>query len=272
MKHHSKNYNLKNPRDRFSREDSDSLWIAGKNPCLIILKNKSRQIFEIAVSKNNLNFITEFLINNSLKNFLKIIKIVDNNFFNNILSHDFVHQGIAIRASKLNIKTQFDLLTELNLIDNLNNLPDLLILDQITDPQNVGAIIRSAVAFNFKKIILCERNSAKESSSLIKASAGNIEFAEFYEANNINYLMEKLKKLGYWCVGLAGEGKNSQKAIAQYKNIVLVVGSEGEGIRNLVKKNCDLLVRINTNEAVESLNVSVATAIALNEIYLAKNV
>jgi len=269
-----KNFNnLKNnPRDNKNREDNNSIWIAGKNPCLTILKKNSRQIFEIIVTKNNYNFICEYLLNNSLKTHLKNIKIVENIFFNNIFSNDFVHQGIALRANKINIKNQFELLEELNLINQKTFLPDLLILDQVTDPQNVGAIIRSAVAFNFKKIIFCERNSAKESSSMIKASAGNTEFAEFYYATNINNLLEKLKKIGYWCVGLAGEGKINQKGIAQYKNIALVVGSEGDGIRNLVKKNCDLLVRIDTNSEVESLNVSVATAIALNEIYLNKNV
>jgi len=275
MKLNKKSFNILkfNPRDNNkNREDCNYIWIAGKNPCLTVLKNNSRQIFEIIITKNNYNFIFEFLSNNSLKNHLKNIKIVENNFFNNIFSIDFVHQGIAIKTNKINIRNQFELLEELNKITQKNYLPDLLILDQITDPQNVGAIIRSAVAFNFKKIIFCERNSAKESSSMIKASAGNIEFAEFYYATNINNLLEKLKKIGYWCVGLAGEGKINQKDIAQYNNIALVVGSEGDGIRNLVKKNCDILIRINTNPEVESLNVSVATAIALNEIYLAKNV
>ena len=107
---------------------------------------------------------------------------------------------------------------------------------------------------------------------MVKASAGNIDFAEIYVATNINNLIEKLKKIGFWCIGLAGEGTENEKKIAEYKNIVLVVGSEGAGMRNLVKKNCDLLVRINTNKEVESLNVSVATAIALNEIYRNKNV
>lgn len=273
MKIHNKNSNNSrpSPRDK-SREDSSYIWIAGKNPCLTSIKNKSRQIFEIIVLKNHYNFICDYLLSNNLKNYLKLVRVVENNFFYNQFSPDFVHQGIAIKASKTILKTQFDLLQELNLIDEKILLPDILILDQITDPQNVGAIIRSAVAFNFKKIIFCERNSAKESTSMIKASAGNIEFADLYEATNINNLLEKLKKLGYWCIGLAGEGTINQKAIAQYKNIALVVGSEGDGIRNLVKKNCDLLVRINMNKEVESLNVSVATAIALNEIYSSKNV
>jgi 23S rRNA (guanosine2251-2'-O)-methyltransferase len=269
----NKNYKTNNnPSHNQNENEKDFVWIGGKNPCLLALKNQKRKIFEIAINKNNLEDFKSFLNNNSLQHLERIVKINENIFFQNIFHKDFVHQGIAVRASKLEFKTQFDLLEELNLIEDKKQLPDILILDQITDPQNVGAIIRSAVAFNFKKIVFCEFNSAKETPSLIKASAGNIDFAEIFVAVNINNLIEKLKKIGYWCIGLAGEGVENEKKIAEYKNIVLVVGSEGAGIRNLVKKNCDLLVRIDTNKEVESLNVSVATAIALNEIYRNKNV
>ena len=268
----NKNSNQNNLSRHQNNDEKDIVWIGGKNPCFLSIKNQKRKIFEIVINKNNLEDLKNFLAKNSLQNLERIVKVVDNIFFQNIFNKDFVHQGIAVKASKLEFKTQFDLLEELNLIEDKKQLPDILILDQITDPQNVGAIIRSAIAFNFKKIVFCEFNSAKETPSLIKASAGNIDFAEIFVAVNINNLIEKLKKIGYWCIGLAGEGVENEKKIAEYKNIVLVVGSEGSGIRNLVKKNCDLLVRIDTNKEVESLNVSVATAIALNEIYRNKNV
>ena len=83
---------------------------------------------------------------------------------------------------------------------------------------------------------------------------------------NFNNLIEKLKKIGYWCVGLAGEGKTSIQTLKEYKNIALIVGSEGDGIRDLVKKNCDLLAKIEIDKEVESLNASVAAAIALYEL------
>jgi 23S rRNA (guanosine2251-2'-O)-methyltransferase len=268
----NKNYKTNNLSRDYNEIEKDFIWIGGKNPCFLALKNQKRKIFEIIVNKNNLEDLKFFFDKNSLQHLEKIVRVHENVFFQNIFHKDFVHQGIAIRASKIEFKTQFDLLEEINLIEDKNHLPDILILDQITDPQNVGAIIRSAVAFNFKKIVFCEFNSAKETASLVKASAGNIDFAEIFVATNINNLIEKLKKIGYWCIGLAGEGVENEKKIAEYKNIVLVVGSEGAGMRNLVKKNCDLLVRINTNKEVESLNVSVATAIALNEIYRNKNV
>jgi 23S rRNA (guanosine2251-2'-O)-methyltransferase len=82
----------------------------------------------------------------------------------------------------------------------------------------------------------------------------------------LNNLIEKLKKIGYWCAGLAGEGKVELSKLKEYKNIALIVGSEGSGMRDLVKKNCDLLVKIKIDEEVESLNASVATSIALFEL------
>jgi 23S rRNA (guanosine2251-2'-O)-methyltransferase len=247
--------------------NSDLITIGGKNPCFLALKNPKRIIHKIYINKSNHPLILDFLNKNKITHLIEKISIVENTFFNDLFSKDFVHQSIAVIATKINNGNEFELLSLLNDIEEKSLLPNLLILDQITDPHNVGAIIRSAIAFDFKNIILCNFNSAKESSSLVKASAGNIEFANIYIATNLNNLIEKLKKIGYWCVGLDGEGKDDLDKITDIKNIALIAGSEGSGIRHLVKKNCDFLVRINTNKMVESLNVSVATAIALNSIY-----
>ena len=257
----------KSPRQQI---DEENIWIYGKNPVYLSLTSNKRTIHEILTSSNNLNELNIFLQKKSLQKLQSKIKIVDNNYFSNLFGNNSVHQSIAIKVSPTKIFNQFDLLSSLHQIVDKKNLPNILILDQITDPQNVGAIIRSAVAFNFKKIIVTEFNSAKESSSMIKASAGCVDFADIYSATNINNLLIELKKIGYWCIGLAGEANISCKKINDYENIALVVGSEGQGIRQLVKKNCDLLVKIPTNNEVESLNVSVATAIVLNQIY-AKN-
>ena len=155
---------------------------------------------------------------------------------------------------------------ELNAIDDKKDLPKLLLLDQISDPQNIGAIIRSAISFGVTKIIFCEHNSPKENATIVKAAAGTIEFCDLIVVTNFNNLIEKIKKIGYWCFGLAGEGTFTLKEAQTYDHVALIVGSEGDGIRSLVKKNCDLLVKIDIDEKVESLNASVATAIALYEL------
>jgi len=150
------------------------------------------------------------------------------------------------------------------------NMPPLLIMDQLRDPHNVGAIIRSACAFGVKKIIFPEHNFPKESAVMNKSASGMVENVDLYLVVNINNLMLKLKELGYWCIGLAGEGEVLVEKIREYKNIALIVGSEGDGIRDLVRRNCDLLVRIEIDENVESLNASVASSIALREVFLSQ--
>ncbi len=218
------------------------------------------------VTQNSLTELKNFLDKNSLQKFTTLIKVVDGSAIENLVGKHQTHQGLLVKASRLPIKSQNDLLTQLYAVAEGEKLPTLLILDQISDPHNVGAIIRSAASFGVKKIIFCEHNAPQENSTIVKASAGTIDLVDLVVVTNLNNLIEKLKKINYWCVGLAGEGKAKFSEIKDCKNIALIVGSEGNGMRDLVKKNCDFLVRIEIDKAVESLNASVAAAIALYEI------
>ena len=248
-----------------NHQDDNKIWITGKHPVFMAIKKNRRKIFEILSTNNTIQELEEFLKINSLNNLRNLIRIVDNRAMQEIVGINHLHQGFAILASKLPVYDQLTLLKDLENLQG-ENLPPLLFLDQISDPQNVGAIMRSASAFGFKKIIFCEHNSVIENSTIIKASAGNIESLDLIVVNNFNNLIEKLKKLDYWCFGLDSHATTTFEKIKEFKNIVLIVGSEGEGIRHLVKKNCDFLLKVDTNSEVESLNVSVATAIALYEI------
>jgi 23S rRNA (guanosine2251-2'-O)-methyltransferase len=250
----------------------NQVWICGKHPVFTALKQGRRKIYEILVTQNSLAELKNFLTKNSLQNFLPVIRLVDNFAIENLVGKQQPHQGLLVKASRLPIKNQNDLLEELYAIGEGENLPLLLLLDQVSDPHNIGAIIRSATSFGVKKIVFCEHHAPQENSTIIKSSAGTIEFADLIVVTNFSNLIEKLKKIGYWCVGLAGEGKTKLSEIGGYKNIALIVGSEGDGIRDLVKKNCDLLARIEIDKEVESLNASVAAAIALYEISRGKNV
>lgn len=247
---------------------SDSeLWLCGKHPTFTILQKKRRKIFEILVTPNSVLELEKFLQKNSLTTFAPLIKLTSNEEIEALFGKNQLHQGFAVRCSRLPTKTQNDLLAELQKIsDAEKKLPTLILLDQISDPHNIGAIIRSAVGFGVTRIIFCEHGAPKESATIVKSSAGTIELADLFVVTNFSNLFEKLKKIGYWCVGLAGEGKVAVTEIKEYKNIALVIGSEGEGIRELVKKNCDLITRIEIGEEVESLNASVAAAIALYEL------
>jgi len=249
-----------------SNNFSDEIWICGKHSVFSAISQKRRKISEILTTQNNLEDLLKFLKNHSLNHLQKSVKLVDNKYIESRVGSPQIHQGLAILASKLPVQNQIDLLEELYEIKDSNNLPKLLLLDQVCDPHNVGAIIRSAAAFGIKKVIFCEHNSPKENATIVKSSAGTIDYVDLVVVVNFSNLIEKLKKLDYWCIGLAGEATQTIDKIKDYKNIALIVGSEGDGIRSLVKKNCDLLVKINMNNNVESLNASVATAIALYEM------
>ncbi len=243
----------------------NNIWIVGKHPIFMALQNNRRKIYDILVTKNSIAELENFLEKNDLKNLRNLVRVVDNRKIQETIGLNQLHQGMALLASKLKPQDQFAFLQELHEL-NEDSYPNLLFLDQISDPQNVGAIIRSACAFGFKKIIFCEHNAVVENSTIVKASAGNIDLVDLVVVTNFNNLLEKLKKLGYWCFGLDSHATTSFDKIKEFKNIALIVGSEGDGIRQLVKKNCDFLLKVETNSQVESLNVSVATAIALYEI------
>lgn len=182
------------------------------------------------------------------------------------------HQGYALCCSPLPVKTQQELIAEIEAAHDSSlslpnqNLPKLLILDQLNDSHNVGAIIRSACAFGVKKIIFPSNNFPKENAAINKSSSAAIEEVDLIAASNINDLINKLKDLGYFCVALDSHVESSLADAKSNRNIALVIGSEAEGIRQLVKKNCDLVAKIDAVE-FESLNASCAAAIALYEIF-----
>ena len=254
--------NNRNDRKEMSH-GQNTIWLFGKHSVFAALETKRRKIFQILVTKNTLSELEKLLQKNpSLQQLTDSIKLVDGEFISSVIGRDQLHQGIAMNCARLPVKNQNDLLEELHKLEK-SQLPTLLLLDQLTDPQNIGAIIRSAISFGVKKIIFCEHSAPKESAAMCRSSAGTIEMADLVVVVNFNNLIEKLKKIGYWCIGLEGTSNTPISDIQNYDNVALVVGSEGDGIRDLVKKNCDLLAKIYIAPTVESLNASVATSIAL---------
>jgi 23S rRNA (guanosine2251-2'-O)-methyltransferase len=170
-----------------------------------------------------------------------------------------VHQGVVADADDAAHLSVEDLVTR------AKGAPLIVVLDGIEDPHNVGAILRSADAAGADGVVRQSRRAAPLEGAAAKASAGAIAHVRMAEVVNIARALEELKEAGVWTVGLAGEATKSYDDIDLTLPTAFVIGAEGEGLRRLVKERCDWLVSIPMHGHVQSLNVSVATGIALFE-------
>ena len=180
-----------------------------------------------------------------------------------------VHQGVAIQLPEYEYAHPGDLLEDALADDDA---PIVVACDQVTDPRNLGAIIRSAAAFGAVGVIVPERRSAHMTAAAWKTSAGAAVRVPVALATNLNRVLRDYAEAGFVVVGLAGEGEVDIAEIPGVDGpVLLVVGSEGEGLSQLVRKNCDVLASIPIASEVESLNASVAASIALYEVARARD-
>jgi 23S rRNA (guanosine2251-2'-O)-methyltransferase len=186
-------------------------------------------------------------------------EILDNNEIARLLPQGAVHQGYAVLAKPLEPASIEELATPAEGV--------ILMLDQVTDPQNIGAILRSAAAFGARGVVLQERHAPPLSGVLAKAAAGAVDIVPVARVVNLSRALEQLSDLGWRSVGLAGEAPQTlDEALDEALDgapTVLVLGSEGEGLRRLVAEHCDSVARIAMPGGFESLNVSAAAAVAL---------
>lgn len=178
-----------------------------------------------------------------------------------VLPEGAVHQGFAALVDPLPPVALEDLLAR------LTGTPKAccLVLDQVTDPRNTGAILRSAAALGAAAVIVPERRSPPETSVLAKAASGALEAVDMVRVINIARALQTLKDAGFWCIGLEARAPTALSDTDLSGRIALVLGSEGQGLRRLVAKSCDVLAALPMNGPMESLNVSAAAAIALYE-------
>lgn len=167
------------------------------------------------------------------------------------------HQGV------LAIGGSYPYLSFEELVDKLPELPFLVALDEITDPHNFGAIVRSAVAFGAHGVLTLKDRAAPVTPVVVRASAGATEHARIVRVTNLANTLQALAKEGYDVIGLAAEGSDDLRSLKRTRPTCLVVGSEGHGLRRLVRERCTQLVRIPMDGPIASLNASVAAGIAL---------
>ncbi|MCC7016067.1 MAG: 23S rRNA (guanosine(2251)-2'-O)-methyltransferase RlmB [Rhodospirillales bacterium] len=172
---------------------------------------------------------------------------------------DTVHQGAALLVPPLDAPALEDVL------DTLSGEKHALVvvLDQVDDPRNVGAVMRSAAAFGASALIVPERHAPAESGALAKAASGALEIIPMVRVTNIARTLEALKRAGFWCIGLAPEGDQDISPPARPSPVALVLGAEGSGLRRLTLDRCDEAARIPLAGPIASLNLSAAAAIAL---------
>ncbi|HET6620913.1 MAG TPA: 23S rRNA (guanosine(2251)-2'-O)-methyltransferase RlmB [Dongiaceae bacterium] len=178
-----------------------------------------------------------------------------------------VHQGLAAKVHPLPDRGIEDVIAEAEGLAHAH----LMILDQVTDPQNVGAILRSAAAFGAVAVILTERHAAPESGALAKAASGALEHVPLIRVANLARAIDLLKKGGFWISGLAAEAPQTLAEAKLTGKIGLALGAEGPGLRRLTREHCDLLVRLPTGGQIDHLNVSNAAAVALYELVRGSN-
>ena len=228
------------------------MWIWGWHASLAALANPRRPRPErILATAERARLLAQRLGD------LQTLQVCDNGEIARNLPQGAVHQGVALKVEAPESAT----------IDSFEPRPGaiLVMLDGITDPQNVGAILRSAAAFGASGVILQERNAPKLAGALAKAAVGAVDVLACAHVVNLSRALEALSEAGWRAVGLDGGAERNLADVLDDQPTVLVLGSEGEGLRRLVGEHCDELARIPMPGGFESLNVSAAAAIALYE-------
>lgn len=232
----------------------------GRHPVMAVIANKQRTVNKVLVTKDNTDEARAACI--AANRNPSIVNTVDRKEIDRVLPHEAVHQGFAVYTSELPAYS----IEEICLMADEKQNCHILILDQVTDPQNIGAIIRSCVAFNTLALIVQDKNAPSESGSMAKASAGMIELLPICRVTNLSRAIDQFKNAGFWTIGMDGNAKTSIDKIKKGGKNAIIMGSEGKGMRRLVEESCDTTVKLPISPLVESLNVSTAAAIALYEI------
>lgn len=226
----------------------------GRHAVLAALQNPSRQVQKLVCTKDfAMTFRRQYpQLNIVTAEKKEIDKLLPNS----------VHQGLALYCKPLETTSLEELCARL---ENKSRAI-VLVLDGLTDPQNVGAIIRTCAAFGVAGLIVQDKNAPLESGAMAKAAAGTLEWVPLVRVTNLSHTLELLKKHGFWSAGMDAHAKAGPESLDKNTKWAIVMGSEGAGMRRLVKENCDVTVRLPINERVESLNVSTAAAIMIYEL------
>ncbi|MFD0987061.1 23S rRNA (guanosine(2251)-2'-O)-methyltransferase RlmB [Methyloligella solikamskensis] len=224
-------------------------WLYGLHAVEAALRNDAREVHRLLATPNAARKLESPIAARGTK-----VETVTPKHLDKLLGPDQVHQGIALEVSPLPALS----------IEDLPDTQIVLILDQVTDPHNVGALLRSAAAFGAGALIMQERHSAPLNATLAKTASGALDLVPVILVGNLAQSLEILKERGFWLIGFAEEGADALEGVTPKRPLGIVLGAEGRGLRELTRKTCDQLCRISTQDSLASLNVSNAGAIALH--------
>jgi 23S rRNA (guanosine2251-2'-O)-methyltransferase len=251
-KHTDRNKHQGKPRRGRSGQGGQT-WIYGRHAVAAALANPKRQILRLVATQEMAADVERM---EAERNLPLVIEKMERTTIDRLLEFGAVHQGVAAQVAPL---------PDLALDEAVSGADIVVVLDQVVDPHNVGAILRSCAAFGVGTLIMQDRHSPAEAGSLAKAASGALEWVPIARVTNISRALEQLKNLGFWIAGLDGEADHELGGIPLQAPLALVMGAEGDGLRRLTREACDHLLAIPSARADLSLNVSNAAAVALYE-------
>ena len=241
------------PRRPAAEAPRGALWLYGLHAVAAALANPSRRLRRLVLTEEAEAALTARLP----KPWPLAPERMERARLDQLLGRDAVHQGAGLLA---------DPLAPPGLAQVLERPGTVLVLDQVTDPRNVGAILRSAAAFGVAAVIVQDRHAPEETGALAKAASGALETVPLLRAVNLARTLIALKAAGLWIVGLDAGGRPLAGATLAQRRVGLVLGAEGEGLRRLTRDTCDEIAGLAMPGLMESLNVSAAAAVALYEL------
>ena len=243
-----------------------SFFIVGQHAVIEALKNPRRKVLRVFLTEESKKNIHRKSPNQNLLNEVKVYFKTKKELDKYSTKENLLHQGYVAEIEHL----EKPILKEF--IKEKRNIT-MVCLDGVTDPRNIGALIRSATSFNIDGIIIKERHYPSESKLMYKASSGAIEYMNIFEVSNINSTLKNLKDKNFWVYGFDGNGNKDFTDIDWKGNNILLFGSEGFGMHKHTSKYADFLVKIDIDNKVESLNISNSAAIVFHHLsYIKKRV
>ena len=246
--------------------NKSSFFIVGQHAVIEALRNPLRKVLRVFLTEESKKNIHR---KNPKKNILKDVKVYfkTKKELDKYTTHEqLMHQGCVAEIEELE---------KLELKDFINKEKNITFacLDEVTDPRNIGSLIRSAASFNINGLIVKERHFPNKSKLMYKSASGCMEHINIFEVSNINSTLKNLRENNFWIYGFDISGEKNFTEIKWGKKNILLFGSEGFGLKKHTMKYTDFLVRININKNIESLNISNTAAIVFHHLnYLKKNV